>query len=634
MNALAMLLSIWVVGDAHKVNPISGNVLDEHYWAQIDGKGDPYYAKASYQAAKAGELWKKSAVWDGQRRLVSLRAASNEFVAFQVIVEKGDKPLKGVSVAMGELAGPGGVLPARGAEVFAQWYMNVPNQAKDSWDHKTYFGDQYWFPDALIPTSLAGWEKLDVPDPRLGVEGQRCQGFWVDLYVPHGTKPGLYKGKLAVTVEGPEKLRQELDVQLEVVAWQLPDELSLVAELNTYGNGFASKPSFDAERGSDKHYAVEQAFHKMAHAHRCTLNIFPGSPSRRERTPAQVVDAGYVPKIEGEGKDIRVADWSAFDRHFEKYFTGEAFNDCPRKGVPLTHFYLPFSLGWPARFANYYDDKPKYEAEFTAVLKQFEEHLAQKGWKRTQFQYFFNGKRQFGEPWNTDEPTRKDEYDALRYYGQLLVRTLGERKGRKSNIRYRIDIGTYSTTKDQLDGLIDLRCVNYEVTSAAFWGEMPNGRAVGQKAGEEWWYYAQDHSRQRHTRIDWGQTSTILWGWAGWDLKTQGYCQWQCMGWNAEDPLRLPGPGWNYACLWYPGKAFGHDGPIASMRLKGVRRGLQDYEHLAILAKRAGQTKPADEIVKRYYNLTNAQPGAIRVEAEATYKLREELFKAIAAQAK
>ena len=66
-----------------------------------------------------------------------------------------------------------------------------------------------------------------------------------------------------------------------------------------------------------------------------------------------MVDAAYVPKIAGEGKDMHVVDWSAFDKRFEKYFTGQAFQDCPRKGVPLTHFYLPFSLGWPSDFNNY-----------------------------------------------------------------------------------------------------------------------------------------------------------------------------------------------------------------------------------------------------------------------------------------
>jgi len=627
----AVMMMIWVLGDSHKVNPISGNVLEEHYWHQIEGKGDPYYAAPSYQGDRSGNLHKKSAVWDHDTKRISLRAASNEFAAFQVIVAHTGKPLKGVTVSVGKLTGPdGATIGADHIEVFVEWYMNVASLAKDSWDYRTYHGPKYWYPDALIPCTFDGWGKVDVPDARMGVPGQRCQGFWVDVYVPHKTKPGAYRG--TVVVSAADGARQELDLLLEVLPWELPDELSFVAEMNTYSNRFAREPNFDAEDGSAKHFAIEEAFHKMAHRHRCTLNIFPGWPSRRERTPRQVVDQSYVPKIAGAGEKIHVADWSEFDRHFQRYFTGDAFKDCPRTGVPLTHFYLPFSLGWPSKFSQYYDDRQTYETEYVRILKEFDAHIAEKGWNRTQFQYFFNGKKKFGEPWDTDEPTAKDEYDALRYYGNLLIKAIGPRTTRKSNTRYRIDIGTYRTAGTQLDGVVDLRCVNYEVTPPAFWGDWTNGLRPCKAAGEQWWYYAQDHSRQRHTRIDWALTCTILWGWAGWDLKTHGFCQWQCMGWVNEDPYGLPGGGWSYAHLFYPGKRFGYDGPIASMRLKGIRRGLQDYEHLAILTQRCkGDSARADAILRKYYSLTGAEPGSIRVEAEDTYKMRYEAFAAILA---
>jgi hypothetical protein len=632
---MVTLMMLWAIGDSHKVNPISGNVLEEHTWHQIDGRGDPYFARPSYQGRCSGKLRMKSAVWDSQEKRISLRGASNEFVAFQVIVARGSQPLKGVCVKVTDLTGPGGTIKAReNIDVFVEWYLNVASQAEDSWDHKTYFGPRYWYPDALIPCTLDGWGKVGVPDERLAVPDQTHQGFWVDVYVPHGTQPGAYRGKVTVTASGVE--RQDLALQLQVLPWELPDELSVICELNTYHSSFAAQPHFDAVLGSEKHYRIEEAFYKMGHQHRCTLNVFPGWASTTEKTPEQCVEEHMVPKIAGEGKDIHVVDWTAWDNRYGRYFTGEAFRDCPRRGQPLTHFYMPFSLGWPSRFSQYYDDREKYETEFTTILRQFDRHIRERGWNRTQFQYFFNGKRKFGEPWNTDEPTVKDEYDALRYYGKLLNDTVGTREKRKSRICYRVDIGTYLTTRDQLDGVVDLRVVNYEVNPSAFWGRLMPNRDACLKAGEQWWYYAQDHGRQRQTRIDWGLTSAILWGWAAWDLKVQGICHWQCMGWNPADPLRLPGIGFHYVCQWYPGKEFGHDGPLASMRLKGWRRGLQDYEHLAILTRlNEGNSAQADAIMKRYYNLTRARPGDIRVEAEDTYRMRYEAFSAILeAQAK
>jgi hypothetical protein len=628
-NAPAKGMAVWAASDVNKVNPISGNVLEEHYWHKTGKEGFGYDAAPSYQnGPRSGTLREKSTIWDAGTGRVSLRAASNEFVSFQVIVERVGQPLKGLRVAVSDLAGAGGttVRSGREIEVFVEHYISLFSNAKDAWNLATYYGDKRWFPDGLIPATAKGWDTVDLPEPRLNVEGQMVQGFWIDVYVPHKTRPGTYKGKVTISAEGIPA--QDLGVDLEVLPWELPDEVSFICELNTYSTRFAN--AFQA-RGQAEVARIEEAFHKMAHAHRCTLNIFPGYPSRRDRPAAKVVDPAYVPKTAGEGKDMHVVDWSAFDKRFGKYFTGEAFKDCRRKGVPLTHFYLPFSLGWPSDFNNYYDNREKYEAEYTAMFKEFDKHIAEKGWKATQFQLYYNGKKQFGEPWNTDEPKDKDEYDALRYYGQLLIKAVGERKDRASNMRYRVDIGTYRTAKDQMDGIIDLRNVNYEVTPEAFWGDWPSGmKATRARLGDQWWHYAKDDVRQRHTRLDWAMMSPIIYGWSGWDLKTSGYCLWECMGWNQEDPFNKSGAIWSYVVMWYPGRKFGIEGPIPNMRLKGFRRGLQDYEHLAFLTKlNKGDSSQADAILHKYYKLAGAAPYSIRVEAEDTYKMREEVFAAI-----
>jgi chemotaxis methyl-accepting protein methylase len=48
--------------------------------------------------------------------------------------------------------------------------------------------------------------------------------------------------------------------------------------------------------------------------------------------------------------------------------------------------------------------------------------------------------------------------------------------------------------------------------------------------------------------------------------------------------------------MFYPGVPCGIDGPVASMRAKNLRDGMEDYEYLAILEKLAGQ-KAVKEIV-------------------------------------
>ena len=49
--------------------------------------------------------------------------------------------------------------------------------------------------------------------------------------------------------------------------------------------------------------------------------------------------------------------------------------------------------------------------------------------------------------------------------------------------------------------------------------------------------------------------------------------------------------------MFYPGVPCGIDGPVASMRVKNLRDGMDDYEYLAILEKLAGR-----DVVLKFVN--------------------------------
>ena len=72
-------------------------------------------------------------------------------------------------------------------------------------------------------------------------------------------------------------------------------------------------------------------------------------------------------------------------------------------------------------------------------------------------------------------------------------------------------------------------------------------------------------------------------------------------------------------CLFYPGTDAGFDGPVASMRLKALRDGLEDYEYL-VLAGEAGAAKAA--AIAASWTKWETDPAKIAAA-------REELAKAI-----
>jgi len=78
--------------------------------------------------------------------------------------------------------------------------------------------------------------------------------------------------------------------------------------------------------------------------------------------------------------------------------------------------------------------------------------------------------------------------------------------------------------------------------------------------------------------------------------------------------------------LFYPGTPCGIDGPIASMRIKNLRDGMEDYEYFAILEKMAGKKiveKIVNTIAPNWWDFTK-EPGKFLTARE---KLAEEIVK-------
>jgi hypothetical protein len=87
---------------------------------------------------------------------------------------------------------------------------------------------------------------------------------------------------------------------------------------------------------------------------------------------------------------------------------------------------------------------------------------------------------------------------------------------------------------------------------------------------------------------------SVRWGWLGYKYPADGICFWNATDWGDWDTDAPPGDPYTnaggrykgFSMVFYPGSKFGYDGPIPSLRLKAMRRGLQDYEYLRLLEKK------------------------------------------------
>ncbi len=532
-------VTIWATSDGVRVNPETGRYFEDRTDIHKD------YPTGDYQL--------RNAVWDADEGRVLLRAARNEFVAFQVIVES-DKPLKGAQLRFSELTGPGGAkLNGRNVALFKAWYVEVKQPS--SGYEKTSLGPG-WYPDALIPGPTGEPLSFDLPDERNGLGArQRNQTLWVDIYVPRDREqapPGTYRGELVVLWPGGES---RIAVQLEVWDFSLPDEIHCKGDI--YNN---SLQHMDPD--------LEMRYYQMCRRHRFQPGV-----------------ARYAPQLMVKGTQVTI-DWTDYDARVGRYLDGSAFTEengywGPGVGLPISHLLLPFDCekagrqtgGWPLNVPPE-GPTPEYEAVWVETGRQIRAHFdADPNWRRVRKIVFMDG---------LDESYYEEAYRRMIYYCDLLRRGMGT-----GWFSFRVDGGYSSEAMEKLHPYVDLwvcHTIAFDAEKMAHFRE---------KGVEPWFYgpmiYEQEANSAcgSNTFLDLDLLTCRGLGWAAWKHKC-GWCEWEfewegLKGWTealnwVTEHVEYNGSG----LLIYRGDFIGSPGPVPSIRLKALRRGLQDYEYFAI----------------------------------------------------
>ena len=239
--AIAAPAPVWVIGEGFRVDPLTGRVREEQRLG-----GNPIPSDFDYTH--------RNLAWNAATRKITLSAARNEIVAYQLQIRG---PARTVTVVHSDLIGPGLIRSAVDIGIFKQWYLNVTvnSSNKDSTTAGYNLG-KGWYADALIPVSAASGfgQPFDIPDRQNGIPGQQWQGVWVDICVPRDAPPGAYQGTVTVAGQGRERL--SLPVELTVYPAKLSDDYAIEVGLNNYG-GIGRKGS-----------AMRLRYYQMARRHR------------------------------------------------------------------------------------------------------------------------------------------------------------------------------------------------------------------------------------------------------------------------------------------------------------------------------------------------------------------------------
>lgn len=647
-------IRVWAAPSNSKINPITGNAMDE----------GSYLSKS-----KSGTYRNGNAVWDGQQKRVILSGGRNDFAGFQLAIENLQSgQMTGLRVACSDLRlrTPFSEMnryvlmstrnPARFQETMREKMQADKDDAQQIFDAITEFrqlqqhqqtdpvgffqemeemrkqdADQYencmmllaggktsqadtgvipsdvvdifwqwnlkdqqgnWYPDPLVPLT----ESIAIPSFENNVPGQKVQALYVDLWIPHNTEPGIYDGVITVAANGTTPI--EVPVELTVWDVTLPDRLEFICEMNGYG--YPPTKSWEGVLN----------LHRLAHRNRLNVNIVPYSHSGNWTVGPMALETI------GSGKEMQVKSFSEFDLHFGPLLSGKAFTDNPRAGVPVSAFYLPLNENWPCLLADGFtfdqtaqhvdirqDFTQQYKDGFVAVCRDIAEHLNRKGYYDTSFQFFLNNKYQYAPEttfWLLDEPMFRDDFLVIQLFGELA------RQGFKNcgsvKLDYRIDCSRVQEARGMMN-TVDTMVFsqkNVREYSAIARDFMQSYQAKTSQKERRGWEYGGAGSPEDQPISQRG------WALDSWLGGRDGLLPWLAYGgnnaWDSTENAKN--------AVFYPAaERWGYDGCYGSLRMKSFRDGQQDVERMALLAAKLGATRK---------ELAEALRGIVTLEGKVT----------------
>ncbi len=502
---------------------------------------------------------------------VQLTAARNEFVSFQVGLHGGDLGLRGVRASLSALEGPtriaGADVSLYREDLLTTKKASVAGEPVGRW------------PDALVPDTdeIAGEARRAFP---FDVQAGEARALWVDVHVPQDAPPGEYLGTVEVTADAH---RSTVPVRLTVVDAELPSTPSLATAFLLWPPHVcrAHTGSEDCNGDLATQVALLQRYHQMALEHRVTLSsAFPRSQA--------------------------LPDWAAWDAAWGPYLDGTAPSRLPGARMTSVEYLGPRTAegfadfvahmrerGWLERAYDYVGDEPPYGISF-------EELRAKAGFTR-----------QVAPELRTLVTTNAKELKrhALEEDIDLAVPLVNHIDGTDANFK-----GSQRATYADF-----LRQPGRELW--LYQSCMSHGCAYGTNAPENrpgagWPSYMLDRSAAKARAMEW---VSFLEG-------ATGELYYQTVGMLASawtDQYRFNGNG--DGTLFYPGTPERIGGsthvPVASLRLKLIRLGVQDYEWLKLVSD-AGDPAFAHQVARELI------PAASRVtdDGEAFERARLKLI--------
>lgn len=432
------------------------------------------------------------------------------------------------------------------------------------------------WPDPLVPLKTGDAVRSDARTPAVA---------YLEVCAPGDLPPGTYRGPITLT---RGKQTRTLTLAVTVEPFTLPATSSLP---NTFGiSRYSIAKGHGLDPESPEAHTLLADYVRELLRHRVSAHGMGMTP----------------PTVRFEGSEPRI-DFTAWDREFEPFLLGKALDS----GARFTTLQL-------------IDDLRLTEAQRSAYLTAFREHVKAKGFKG---EVFFYAK---DEPRPEDHPLVRAQSRAVRGsegVRLLLTSPFDPKIAGTADIlapplncffpRSGPDTCPHIFTAAQLRKKLQGRAKLFWYQSCLVHGcnGGPLEDPVLERAFSGWASYMLDHPA----------TSNRAMGPLGFLSGVDGELYFDTVAAYGGDPWKdtFAFGGNGDGTFFYPGTPARLGGkrhtPVSSLRLKHVRDGLEDYEYLRLLTER-GQGRLAQRLVKQLtrngYTIT-ADPAAWEKTREA-----------------
>lgn len=496
----------------------------------------------------------ENAYYARRDNVVRLSGAAGETVAFELVVTAASGTAAGLELTADNLTGPGGTISADGIRAYQQ--MPVTIARFPNWYLRKYgLSEQRSFPDALVPLPVTrtGAAATATAGRPLTVRAGSSAAIHVEVTIPSEAEAGDYKTTLSLTSGGRYRVATPVELRVRPIRLRQQDALP-VAALVQVG------PILAAETNLDPHnlrVALESPEARMAIQRVITLfhdhGITASCPEIKPRlTQAQSGAAGL--------------DWTAYDDFCGPMIDGAVFSD----NWSAWRWPIPADMLQP-RPAQYGGmDSAMYLTLLKDYLAQCAAHFAEKGWLESGFVYF-------DYPTN-DNPAQEDMQRVRR-----LIAAAHQGDRRMTFVSTLIPqsmrpFGWFEHRYEDLTGEVDVWA-----TPARYQHPATLERLQGM--GKKTWLLPDRPPFSGSLAVE---APLVHARSLAWQAFLQGHeaiflphtTQWpeDLMTRSIEEPEQR-----SDTWLVYPGRFFGVDGPVPSMRLKQLRIGLQEYRYLRLL---------------------------------------------------